>query len=340
MYIHICTHSGEVLCSTLPSNLLNEFLACNKECELKICPIHHVQKRHGKRSIEGGLIYLCSYDSSVTNKIFTRHMTLCESMFDSLIETRNTLKDKEADKIDRLEHNIVTYHKKISEELDEIIPLDDINIKNWRDAISAIKANIVDNTDNVAMSLLHILKDIKLIKAELDVYELFDCENLKLTLESHTIHKVVNLAMQAFWIDFMSQHIKVNIGPCKDDVLIDYTSFSVVLGHIFDNATKYVFENSEININFTRQLSTMLIEIKMVSILVEPDEVDKIFTEKYSGKWSTRSGLSGYGIGMYYAKKLTELNEGTIEFIPGSKKFAYDGIPYAENKIKIILKCI
>lgn len=45
MYIHICTHSGEVLCSTLPSNLLNEFLACNKECELKICPIHHVQKR-------------------------------------------------------------------------------------------------------------------------------------------------------------------------------------------------------------------------------------------------------------------------------------------------------
>lgn len=39
-------------------------------------------------------------------------MTLCESMFDSLIETRNTLKDKEADKIDRLEHNIVTYHKK------------------------------------------------------------------------------------------------------------------------------------------------------------------------------------------------------------------------------------
>lgn len=84
----------------------------------------------------------------------------------------------------------------------------------------------------------------------------------------------------------------------------------------------------------------MLIEIKMVSILVEPDEVDKIFTEKYSGKWSTRSGLSGYGIGMYYAKKLTELNEGTIKFIPGSKKFAYDGIPYAENKIKIILKCI
>lgn len=338
MYIYI-SYNGEILCNTLPQDLLIELQTCKVECEYKLCPIRNQHKRHGKRILDNGEVYLCSYDLSVTNKIFKRHLTLCETMFDSLIEIRTSVREKESDKIARLEHNIVTYHKKIQDEMDEILPLDNINIKNWRDALASIKNRLTEDQDRIAMSLLHILKDIKLIKAELDVFELFDCEHIKLNLDVHKIHKVVNLAMQAFWIDFINRKIKVNIGSCNEDVLIDYTSFSVVLGHLFDNATKYVLDNSDINISFVRNGDILTMNMYMTSIMVEPDEIEAIFREKYSGKWSTYSSLSGYGIGMYYVKKITELNGGTIEFIRGEKRFLLQNIPYADNLIKIYLRC-
>lgn len=339
MYIFMCLNNGEILSNTLPAELWNELQNCNSECELKLCPVKNINKRQGKKVTDKGTIYLCSYDPDITNKIFKRHLILCESMLDSLIIMRLSVKEKESNKINRLEHNLVSYHKKLQEELDEVIPLEK-NVKNWRDAIQAIQNKITSNLDQTAMSLLHILKYNKLIKAELDVYDLIDCDTLNVTFETHKIHKVINLAMQAFWIDTYYRRIKINIGDCLEEVTVDYASFSVVLGHIFDNATKYVFENSDINISFLRRENVLDIEFEMISILVEPEELDLIFQENYSGKWAKHYNLDGYGIGMYYAKKLTELNKGKIEFIPGVKKFAFQGIPYADNVIRISLNAV
>ena len=76
----------------------------------------------------------------------------------------------------------------------------------------------------------------------------------------------------------------------------------------------------------------------MNSILVEQEELDRIFLEKYSGHWVTEFELQGHGIGMYYAKRLIELNNGSIVFKAGKEKYKYDGIPYADNTIEITLQ--
>lgn len=341
MYTYICDITGRILCNTLPNELHSEMTSCTQECEYKLCPIRNQAKRHGKKRLANGTIYLCTYDSSITNKIFLRHLSLCETLLPQILELRTNCQNQEAHKIDRLEHNIVTYHKKISEELDTILPLDYLHIQNWREAIASITQHLKDNSSEVALSLLHILKDIKLIKAELEIYDLFTQDAIKLNFGRHEIHRVINLAMQAFWIDFIQQKIMVNIGPCHDQVLIDYPSFSVVLGHIFDNAAKYALRNTPINITFESNASTIKIDIHMTSIAIQPDEIELLFTEQYSGYWATRAGLNGHGIGMYYIKKLTELNNGTVDFIPGTRhKLLFESIPYADNRIVITLQLI
>jgi hypothetical protein len=67
----------------------------------------------------------------------------------------------------------------------------------------------------------------------------------------------------------------------------------------------------------------------MTSIVILTDEINDIFSENYSGYWATETGLNGHGIGMFYAKKLIELNNGEITFIPGKESYRLNGIPYA-----------
>jgi sensor histidine kinase regulating citrate/malate metabolism len=99
--------------------------------------------------------------------------------------------------------------------------------------------------------------------------------------------------------------------------------------------------NSEFKISFKSVESFINIEFNMISLKVEPDELDKIFSEEISGHWSEELELAGDGIGMFMIKKLIELNKGTVNFIGNfdkSKGMKYNNIPYENNKIIINLR--
>jgi signal transduction histidine kinase len=76
----------------------------------------------------------------------------------------------------------------------------------------------------------------------------------------------------------------------------------------------------------------------MTSILVLKNEINDIFLEHYSGFWAKETEMNGHGIGMFYAKRLIEMNKGRIEFVPGEELYRLNGIPYAHNTIIIELK--
>lgn len=340
MYTHIQDNDGNVICTNLPDDLIVEFNQCREEYESTMCPIRGIPKKHGKISLSSGSIYLCSYDKEITRKIFARHMHMCSELYASILSSRAILREHERKKIIRLEHNIETYHKKIQEELEEIIPLDTIKASNiWKEWLEIIKENVENDFKKTAVSLLHIIKNMKLIKAEIEVFDLFNTNVESLQIAPHPIHKVVNLAMQSFWIEFVQKSIEIKIGTSYDKVLIDYPSFSVVLGHIFDNAVKYACPNYPINICFEADRQFVYLTFDMTSVIVTVDELDKIYTEEYSGEYAVKAKMHGYGLGMYYVKKLTEMNEGTVDFIPSSTVIInYNGIPYTKNKIVIKLK--
>mgnify|MGYP007057744555 CR=1 FL=1 len=93
---------------------------------------------------------------------------------------------------------------------------------------------------------------------------------------------------------------------------------------------------------FTDRLaSEFLSENDEVEELSEIQEFDGEYanSEEYSGEYAVKAKMHGYGLGMYYVKKLTEMNEGTVDFIPSSTVIInYNGIPYTKNKIVIKLK--
>ena len=75
----------------------------------------------------------------------------------------------------------------------------------------------------------------------------------------------------------------------------------------------------------------------MKSLYIQDGEEQEIFNEGYSGVLAKKTALSGKGIGMYRAKRLIELNNGTITIEPGEFPQNIKGIEYADNKFIITL---
>jgi len=333
MYVHLALLNDEVILSNLPSSLSHLPKLCDFECRIEKCPNEHKEKRHGKIFFESGYIYLCSYDKEITNKIFKRYFDVLKPIFSSLNNFKENLKNIEESKTKRLKHNINNYNAKIKDELEEIIPQDSIYKKDWKDAVSVIEKKIRDESQRTALSLMKIIKNINLINAEMDVYELLNNPFDYLELQEHSIHKVVGTTLQPFWLDFVENKNPIHIGVCHENVMIDYPTISVVLGHIWDNAAKYLGVNSPLNIEFKVENDFVAVEISMQSIKIESNEYIKIFEENYSGYWADYSGRNGHGIGMFVSKKLVEMNRGKLEFVCGNESYRLDGIPYANNKI-------
>lgn len=338
VFYHIVHNSIGILLSNLSKDKIKE--AVDYPIEFKSDIIEGIKRRREKIHVDNGWIYLTICDNDITNKYFKKYLDFLKSLYEPLCNLRKEYAIRSEDKVRRLKHNINGYTTKIQDELENVIP-SNINRNDWNSILQQLKTEISKNNEITATTvtaLFHIYKNVQLIKAEMEVYDIMNSDTANLNLIEHPIRKVVDLSVQSFFLDLLDRNINIKHGLSTDKVLIDFPTFSVVLGHILDNTVKYAANNSTLDISFERSYNTVKIKFSMTSILVNPDEVDKIFQEKYSGHWASESGLQGHGIGMYYAKKLVELNNGTINFVAGKEKYQFEGLPYADNIIEITLK--
>ena len=336
VFYHIVQNSTGTLLSNLPKDKIKGSIDC--PFEFKSDNIGGTKRRREKVPVENGWIFLSIYDNDITNKYFQKYLDFLKSLYEPLCNIRKEYATKSEDKVRRLKHNINGYTTKIQDELENIIPSDISNRNEWKTALSQLEKEVSSKNEIATKSLLHIYKNVQLIKAEMEVYDIMNSETATLNIIEHPIRKVVDLSVQSFFLDLLDRNINIKHGLSTDKVLIDFPTFSVVLGHILDNTVKYAADNSILNITFESTNNHVKIRFSMNSILVIPEEVDCIFDEKYSGHWASESGLRGHGIGMYYAKKLVELNDGTIAFVAEVEKYKLDGIPYADNAIEITLR--
>lgn len=332
---HLTLNNLDVILSNLPKEMIKDIV--DLPLGFKVENNGGYKKRIEKVSLDNGWIYLSICDNDITNKYFKKYLEFLKTMYMPLLNHRREMSCKYEDNVRRFRHNINGYTTKIQDELENLFP-SDINKRNdWKTVLSQLNNEISQKNDVATKALLHIYKNVQLIKAEMEVYDIMNTETANLNIIEHPIRKVIDLSVQSFFLDLLDKNINIKNGMSTDKVLIDFPTFSVVLGHILDNTVKYAAENSLLDISFDSFKDKLKICFSMTSILVKQDEIDMIFDEKYSGQWVSELGLQGHGIGMYYAKKLIELNNGKIEFIAGKEKYKLDGVPYADNVIEITL---
>lgn len=334
-YIHIFKNNS-VLLSNLPEELREEADRCSCNLTNSMCPIRHVMKRQNKEIITDGYIYMCSYDTSITNKIFLHYFDMLRSVHIAYEEKIKNEKERLMKDLRRLQHNVNTYNATIQDEITNLVPLDDIHNK-WKDVVPFVEKMVQENPRLTAITLLKTMKFSTFVTAEMTVHDYISIDNIKLEKYSHSMHRIVKLSLQPYFLEFVENNIDIKIGDCYTNVLIDYPTISVVLGHLWNNAIKYIYKGSSLDISFYCNENNLTTSIKMYSLKIENDEIEDIYTEGYSGKWAKMISKDGHGIGMFYIKHLIEMNGGYFSINAGVNVTNINGIPYANNEFLLSL---
>ena len=335
----ITNKTGQLISSSINSKeLITEIINCKTECERVFCEKKKIFRRQGVLSSENYNYYLLSYDQDITNRIFKFYYQAFKILSIQFEQTLQTLRTKENQKTRRLKHNLITHSSNILLELYKLFPQD--SFRNGCNHLTTIENIIRNDIKKTAYSYLKILKSSNLMKAEFDVYEMLETESPYLDFSKHSIHKVLILTLNPFWLDLIEQNVNINIDSNHSTVTIDYKSISVVLSHIFDNMTKYIMPYSTLHISFSESEKYISIIMDMNSLKVNPSELNEIFRENFSGDWAKKLDLDGDGIGMFIVKELTELNNGIVKFeinTDNTTAVVLNGVPYEKNRIIIQL---
>lgn len=338
MFYYI-TSENKIVASNLPKDYFVDFNLIRNKITQGTCPITGKKMRHGNMIFDQACIYIATSDETITNRILKRYFTACNFFIPKFVEGEKIIKEKETQNFRRLKHNLITHNTNILQELEKAFPVE-LLPKGKYNQVNYIKEILQKKSEEVAVSILRVIKSANFMKSDFDVYDMLNSTNPYLEFDNHNIHKVILLIINPFWLDLIEKEIIIDIAECMDLVRIDYKSISVVFSHLFDNLTKYILPDSILKISFNTLPNSILVNLEMTSLKITDEDMKYLYEENYSGEYAKKLGKSGDGIGMSVVKKLLELNQGKIDVLRGidpSQSVNKMGILFERNKFVITL---
>ena len=184
-------------------------------------------------------------------------------------------------------------------------------IENFNVLEDKVKTKKYLGISSVQLEKLHQMVEIILETATLD------SEQLLLKKEKidsiHLIQKIV--AKHQLLCNFKTIHFQSN----TDTIFINADAFHLenVISNLIDNAVKYGGNTIEININSNEKFTE--ISVSDDGNGIEKNQQERIFEQFYRVPKGNTHDVKGFGIGLYYCKKIIEKHQGTIA-VNSSKK--------------------
>ena len=162
----------------------------------------------------------------------------------------------------------------------------------------------------LSMSSVQLKKLHQMVEKLLETATL-DSEELLLKKESIDIVEVIEKIVQKHQLLKSDKEIifSSNLKPIYLNV--DVFHFENCISNLIDNAIKYGGENIEVNINSI--LKSVEISVADNGNGIEKNQQEKIFDKFYRVPKGNTHNVKGFGIGLYYCKKIIEKHYGNIE---------------------------
>ena len=143
-----------------------------------------------------------------------------------------------------------------------------------------------------------------------------DSEKLLLKKEEVDVVSLVKLA--SLKDEFLSAQKNIEFNSTKDEFIIDIDPFHFenAIANLIDNAIKYGGDTIEVHVNFV--LNTIEITIADNGNAIEKNQREKIFDKFYRIPKGNTHNVKGFGIGLYYTKKIIEKHGGEIRLLPNT----------------------
>ena len=181
-------------------------------------------------------------------------------------------------------------------------------------AIEAIKNfNVLEDPEKTSKYLL--MSSIQINKLHQMVEKLLETAMLdseQLVLKKETVD-IVDIAEKVVYKHQILAHKKelsfsTTLQSCYAN--IDVFHFENVISNLIDNAVKY--GGNQIEMNIRSVLNTIEITVVDDGNGIEKNQKEKIFDKFYRVPKGNTHDVKGFGIGLYYSKKIIEKHEGVI----------------------------
>ncbi|OUR92622.1 two-component sensor histidine kinase [Flavobacteriales bacterium 34_180_T64] len=184
-------------------------------------------------------------------------------------------------------------------------------------ALESIKSfNVIDDKEKTKtyldmssdqLSKLNIMVEKLLETATLD------SENLELNKEKINIVEVLYTIIEKHQLQTETKTISFN--PSSETIMatVDVFHFDNALNNIIDNALKY--GGDEISVNINQNSFAFTINVSDTGETLTKANKDQIFEKFYRVSKGNTHDVKGFGIGLYYTKKIIEKHGGTIQTI-------------------------
>ena len=187
-------------------------------------------------------------------------------------------------------------------------------------ALEAIDTfNAIDDKEKTKKYLS--ISNLQLKKLHQMVEKLLETATLdseKLLLQKETIDVITLVKNASLKDEFLSTEKSIEFNSFNKELLIDIDPFHFenAISNLIDNATKYGGNKIEVHIHLV--LNNLEITIADNGNEIDKNQREKIFDKFYRIPKGNTHNVKGFGIGLYYTKKIIEKHGGEIRLIPNS----------------------
>lgn len=207
------------------------------------------------------------------------------------------------DLISNITHEFKTPITTISSAIEGIRSFNDIDDKE--------KTERYLNISGQQLKKLEVMVEKLLETASLDTNE------LALNKESVNIVELIKSNIDKHQLFAPEKHIIFNSNLEHLDCNVDLFHFENVISNLIDNALKYGGETVYVGLSKTEKKVTITVEDNGSGI--EKAQREKIFDKFYRIPKGNIHDVKGFGIGLFYSKKIIEKHGGTLELLPNIK---------------------
>ena len=192
--------------------------------------------------------------------------------------------------------------------LNAILGFDDLLSSEFFGPLNEKQKDYVRQIDDSGKQLLALINDL------LDMAKI-DAGAMELELETVVPPDFIDATVRMMDTQFRQKQLTVetSVDPGISPIRADLRKSRQIMLNLLSNAVKYTPEGGRIDIRATLQSgSTVKIEVADTGVGIEPDEVERIFSEFHQAEHVRDEQLGGTGIGLALTRRLVELHGGEV----------------------------
>lgn len=134
----------------------------------------------------------------------------------------------------------------------------------------------------------------------------------KLVLKKVNIASLVENSVKLIAAQSPKNHFNFKVAKNLSEILVDTDKFQQIILNIIENAHKYSYENTDIDVEITQDDKSVMIKVFDTGVIIDEKDKDRIF-EKFT-RLSTplTQKTQGSGLGLFLTKTLVERMSGSI----------------------------